>query len=153
MRGGGRHCRRQNPADLRQSLQQTSLFSPAFGYSRPNSMGHRPIPHLQRCTRTFLGGCRQRQRFPSSVGHLWRPRKRPPIRLRTLGCCSLMLQHQQSSVLKELPTYVVSRDSAVLSQHSCFACRVSCLSLVRLQSCTNGPHKCNAKCAMEQRTV
>lgn len=129
MRGGGRHCRRQNASNLRPGLQQTSLFSTAFSYPRPNSMGYRPIPHLQGCTRTFLGGCGQCQRIPSSMGYLRRSRKRPPICLRPFRCCSLMLQHQQSHIFKELPTDVVSRNPTILSQHSCTTRWVSVKSI------------------------
>lgn len=101
-------------------------------------MGHRPIPHLQRRSRTFVGGRGQRKRQPPFVGHFWRSRKRPSIRLRSFrrGKCpnlrpcetflysfarwtgTIMLQHQQSSIVAQLPAYVVSGDSSILSQHS-----------------------------------
>ena len=96
MRGGWRHCRRQDPSDMRPGLQQASLFGPATGYPRPDGMGHRPVSHLQRRLRAFLGSRRQRQRLLAAMGHLRRPREGPEIRLRTLGRRLAVLQHQQS---------------------------------------------------------
>lgn len=118
MRGGGRHCRRQNKTNLRQSLQQTSILSPALGHARTDSMGHRPIPHLQGRPRALLGSSGQRQRLPASLGHLRRPREGPPIRVRSLGRRPAMLQHKQSRIFAKLPSHVVPGNPKILSEHS-----------------------------------
>lgn len=46
MRGGRRHGRRQDQADLRKGLQQKSLAVPAAQHARAHRLGHRSVPHL-----------------------------------------------------------------------------------------------------------
>lgn len=90
MRGRGGHRRWQNPADMRSGLQQAGLPRPTIGHTRAHRMGDRPVPDLQGCPRTLLGGGGQRQRLPPPLGHIRGPREGQKIRLWKIGCGALV---------------------------------------------------------------
>lgn len=47
MCGGGRHCGRQDQADLCPGMQQAALPVSTTDHPCPDCLGHRPVPHLQ----------------------------------------------------------------------------------------------------------
>lgn len=122
MCGGWRHCSGQDAVDMCSSVQQTAVTVTTADDTRPNSMGHRSVSNIQRCTGKVMGSSGRCKRITETVGYFWRPRKGQKICLRQVRRGAVMFLTNVSQFSAELQSHVVPRNKKILSSNTGTSC-------------------------------